>query len=125
MHTRDTTTSETFCAEPHWHPSKTEHPTENKEGGKNVQGMGVSHVTTQKMCLSLQLQPQEKRLPSDKISPVLIKMSSTAFSVQNATCNMWAKLHQNSRTEQQPTDSVLTTRKAAPSVTTLISLVIT
>jgi len=125
LHTRDTTTSETFCAEPLWRPSKTEHPTENKGGGKNVQGVGISHVTTQKICLNLQLQQQEKKLPSDKISPVLIKMSSTAFSEQIATCNMWVKLHQNSRTEQQPTDSVLTTRKAAPSVTNLISLVIT
>jgi hypothetical protein len=76
LHTRDITTSETFCAEPHWHPSKTEHPTENKEGGKNVRGVGVSHVTTQKMCLSLQLQPQEKRLPSDKISPVLFRVET-------------------------------------------------
>jgi hypothetical protein len=74
LHTRETTTSDTFCAEPHWHPSKTEHPTENKEDGKNVQGMGVSHVTAQKMCLSLQLQPQENKLPSYKISHVLIKM---------------------------------------------------
>ncbi len=81
----NTTTSETICAEPHWHPSKTEHPTENIEGGKNVQGVGVSHVTTQKIYLSLQLQPQEKKLPSDKISPVLTKMSSTAFSEKNAT----------------------------------------
>ncbi len=123
-HTKGTTTSETSCAELLLLPSKTGVPTGSKEDGKNFQEVIIAWlVPFQKTYQNSLLQPQEKKSSSDRLSPAMMKMSSTVSSVPNAACNMWEKQHLNSRTEQQPTDSVLTIRRPAPSVTTSTFLV--